>query len=511
MFVRKKKNKSGTTSVHLVSKVSGSYRLIKSFGASPNPNTIARLFRKAQDESSSVPPNQQALFSTVLPGDAAVENFLDGIANNNLRTIGPERIFGALFDRIGFCAIPHALFRHLVIARLAYPTSKRKTVDYLYRYQGIRTTEDAVYKFLDSLQKTYKAEAERIAFAYTRKVLHQISVVFYDMTTLYFEAEDEDDLRKIGFSKDGKFQQPQIMVGLLVGEGGFPIGYDVFEGNTFEGYTLLPVLQNIEKKYGLGKPVVVADAGLLSKINTQKLHEQGYGFILGARIKNETAAMQTTILAWAKEHRADGNTTSFLRPDGSRLVVSYADKRARKDAWNRDRGLKKLRTRVTNGRLTKEHITNRGYNKFLKLEGNATVSVDETRVRDDAAWDGLKGYLTNTGATENKIIERYQNLWHIEEAFRISKTDLRIRPIFHFKRRRIEAHLCIAFVAYTIWKELERLLKQSGVAMSPRRAGELTQTMYALEYVQPQSKKSCRRLLAMDAEQKILNDVIHKT
>ena len=145
------------------------------------------------------------------------------------------------------------MFRHLVIARLAYPTSKLKTVDYLRRYRGIVIHEDTIYRFLDTLNKEHKEKAEYIAYEHTRKTLGTISVVFYDMTTLYFDAEDEDDLRKIGFSKDGKFQNPQIMVGLLVGAGGYPIGYDIFEGNTFEGKTLLPVLEKIEKNTGSGK------------------------------------------------------------------------------------------------------------------------------------------------------------------------------------------------------------------------------------------------------------------
>jgi len=125
---------------------------------------------------------------------------------------------------------------------------------------------------------------ELITYNHTRKVLKTISVVFYDMTTLYFEAEDEDDLRKIGFSKDGKFQKPQIMLGLLVGEGGFPIGYDIFKGNTSEGKTLMPVLQAIQKKYQFGKPIVVADAALLSKDNLETLAEKNYTFIIGGRI-----------------------------------------------------------------------------------------------------------------------------------------------------------------------------------------------------------------------------------
>lgn len=491
-------------------KKNGVYRVLKTFGSSKDPNEI-ECFTSAADSFIESSPKQLPLFSIETPGTRTIKTFVDSLSNAQIRTKGPEIIFGTLFDRIGFNILPDELFRHITIARLAFPASKVKTADYLYRFQGQKIDINRIYRFFDTLQKNYKDTVERIAFEYTKKTLGQISVVFYDMTTLYFETEDEDDLRRIGFSKDGKFQQPQIMIGLLVGEDGLPIGYDIFEGNTFEGHTLIPALEKIERKYGFGKPVVIADAGLLSKSNVQKLQDAGYGFILGARIKNETAALQKSIFEWIQDHRLDGNMTSLIRHDKTRLIISYTDKRARKDLWNRERGLKKLRLRVASGRLTKDQITNRGYNKFLKLDGNVTVSVDEERVQSDAVWDGLKGYLTNTRITEKQVIEHYQHLWHIEEAFRISKTDLRVRPVFHYKRRRIEAHLCIAFVAYTIWKELERLLKRQKISISAKRAGELTQNMYEIAYSIPGDHNIRYKLLEMDADQKKLYQVIHET
>lgn len=497
-------------SVQIIIKKNGAYRVLKTFGSSSDSNEIER-FTRAANSFIERSPHQPHLLSIETPETRVIETFVDSLSNAQIRTKGPEIIFGTLFDRIGFNIVPDELFRHITIARLAFPTSKVKTADYLYRFQGQKIDINRIYRFLDTLQKNDKDTVERIAFEYTKKTLGSISVVFYDMTTLYFETEDEDDLRKIGFSKDGKFQQPQIMIGLLVGEGGLPIGYDIFEGNTFEGHTLIPVLEKIEKKYGFGKPVVIADAGLLSKSNVQKLQDAGYGFILGARIKNETAALQKSITGWIQSNRLDGETTSLIRHDKTRLIISYTDKRARKDLWNRERGLKKLRLRVASGRLTKDQITNRGYNKFLKLDGNVMVSVDEERVKNDAVWDGLKGYLTNTRSPEKEVIERYQHLWHIEEAFRISKTDLRVRPVFHYKRRRIEAHLCIAFVAYTIWKELERLLKRQKISMSAKRAGELTQNMYEIAYSIPGDHDVRYKLLEMDEDQKKLYQTIHET
>lgn len=483
--------------------------MVSTVGSSSHPNDIERLVRQAQAALYPAEAIQPPLFPTIRPDDAVVENFLEGVASSHIRTIGPERIFGALFDRIGFNAVPQELFRHLVVARLAYPVSKLKTVDYLYRYRGIQTHADTIYRFLDTLQAKHKATAERIAYAHTKKTLGLIAVVFYDMTTLYFEAEDEDDLRKRGWSKDGKNECPQILVGLLVGAGGYPIGYDIFEGNTFEGHTLINTLEKIGKKYDLDKPVVVADAAMLSKKNLADLSTHGYEYILGGRVKNEPEEVRKQILEQTKDAQ-NKSLFELVRKDGTRLIVSHSEKRARQDAYRRDKGLTKLRAAIQSGRLTKEHLNNRGYNRFLAMQGTVSVSINEERIVDDTQWDGLKGYVTNTALSSSQIIEHYGQLWQIEKAFRISKTDLRIRPLFHRLRRRIEAHLCIAFVAYAIWKELERLLKERGIQMSPTRAAELTHTMYEIEYTLPQSKQIKHKLLAMNGEQQILYGVVYE-
>ena len=509
MFVRKKKNKSGTVSVQVISKTRGTYRVVKSVGASDEPAAIERLVAEALAHIARN-KHQIRLFPELTKEAAAIAGFVRTLPNGAIRTIGPEHIFGTLFDRIGFNAIPEELFRHLVVARLAYPKSKLKTADYLKRYRGMDIDVNDIYRFLDALNATHKTTVEHIAFEHTKKTIQSIAVVFYDMTTLYFEAEEEDDFRKIGFSKDGKFQCPQIMIGLLVGEGGFPIGYDVFEGNTFEGHTLVKTLETIAAKYELGKPVVVADAAMLSKKNIEELKHHNYTFIVGGRIKNESEKLKADIIARANS-LSDAASFEVNREDGTRLIVTFSEKRKRKDARNRDKGIKKLRANVARGKLTKASITNRGYNKFLSLTGEVSVTIDDAKIAEDVRWDGLKGYVTNTKLSREKIVEHYGHLWQIEKAFRVSKSDLRVRPIFHRKRRRIEAHLCIAFVAYSVWKELELLLKKQGVDMTPTRAADLTHTMYAIEYPLPESTANDFVILQMEAEQQILADAVHKS
>lgn len=500
MFARRLKNRSGSISIQVVRKDRGKYRVIRTLGTSKDPAEIEHLWRQAQHFIHHPDSNQSTLFSMQTSHDQWVDSFMETLSNSSIRVIGPELIFGTLFDRIGLNQIPDELFRHLVITRLAYPTSKLKTVDYLYRYKGIEMSVNALYRCLDRLHHRYKERIEERVYQNTLKTLRSISVVFYDMTTLYFEAEDEDDLRKMGFSKDGKHQHPQIMLGLLVAQHGLPIGYDLFEGNTFEGHTLLPVLERIQEKYGFEKPIVIADAAMLSQSNVNYLEQAQYPYILGARMKNETEAIKQAILAKSKGIQ-EGEHFVLTREDQTRLIVSYSAKRAHRDATNRDKGVARLKKKILSGRLSKHSINNRGYNKFLQLQGKLTVSLDETRIEEDQKWDGLKGYLTNTQLEAQEVTQNYAHLWQIEKAFRISKTDLRIRPIYHYRKRRIEAHLCIAFAAYAIFKELELLLKDKGLEMSAKRAGELTHTMYQLNYALPDSGQEKSIILHMDSQQ----------
>ncbi len=264
MFIREKQNSSGSVSIQIISKDRGRYKVVKTIGCGAERHKIEELKKIARQEIERL-KNQPSLFQS--EADNLVEEVFSSLTNSQVRTIGPELIFGKIFDYIGFNIINEPLFRHLVIARLAYPLSKLKTTEYLYRFQGTVISTDKIYRFLDRLNSKYKEKVERISFAYTRSILtNDVSVVFYDMTTLYFEASDEDDLRKTGFSKDGKHSKPQIVIGLLVGLGGYAIGYDIFEGNTYEGHTLIPFLEKMQEKFDIKRPIVVADSGFCPMI-----------------------------------------------------------------------------------------------------------------------------------------------------------------------------------------------------------------------------------------------------
>ena len=503
VFIRKKKNKSGSVSVQIIAKTNGRYKVIKTIGSASTDQQVAALVFLGKQELSKIQA-QHGLF--IFENDTLIESFLTQLQNSQIRTVGPELIFGKIYDAIGFNLITEELFRHLVISRLAFPLSKLKTVDYLYRFQGTTLEISSVYRFLDKLNDKLKDQVEQISFKHTLKILQdKITIVFYDMTTLYFEASDEDDLRKAGFSKDGKHQNPQIFLGLLVGLGGYAIGYDIFEGNIYEGNTLIPTIEKITKKFDLKKPIIVADAGLLSRDNINALEETGYEYILGGRIKSESASVKKQIL---ENKLGDGQCLTITKSNTTKLIVSYSDKRAAKDGHNRKRGLQRLEKQIKTGKLTKTNINNRGYNKYLKIKSKVDVEIDYEKFNQDKNWDGLKGYVTNTKLTSEQIIESYKNLWHIEKAFRMSKTDLRVRPIFHRLRKRIEAHICISFTAYTIYKELERVLYQSKSTISLKQAAELTHNIYQLNVTLPESKQTRKILLKLDQNQTQLKKII---
>ena len=292
MFVRKKLNKSGSISVQVISKIRGKSKLIKTVGSSKDEKIVNELVCKAKEFINSYKGQQQFNFSDNV---SSIKSTFNKITKHI--EIGTELLLGEIYNNIGFNQLQDEIFKNLVFARLVYPVSKLKTSDYLTKYKGIDIPVQQIYRYLDKLYKEQKELIQQISYKHTLKILDgKISVVFYDVTTLYFQIDDEDEIRKRGFSKDGKHQNPQIVLGLLVSVDGYPLAYEIFEGNKFEGHTILPVIDRFKDKYDINKLIIVADSGLLSNQNITELQEKGYEFILGARIKNEKQDIKDKIL-----------------------------------------------------------------------------------------------------------------------------------------------------------------------------------------------------------------------
>ncbi len=498
MFVRKKPNKSGLISIQIIDKSSGKYVVRETVGSSEDSQEIEFLVKKGKNRILQLAGQVSLGFDK----DKELE-FVDAFMSclDSFYLVGPELLLGKLFDEIGFDVVHEELFRHLVITRLIYPVSKLRTVDYLFKYKGIEISVYSVYRYLDKLHREQMERIKEISLQHTLSLYDNVlSVVFYDVTTLYFEASKEDDLRVTGFSKDGKHQNPQIVLGLLVSAGGYPIDYHIFEGNKYEGDTLLPVVDHFSEKYSTQHLTVVADSGLLSKKNIELLKVRNYKYILGARIKNEPESIKKQILSLELKDKEYAE----VQKEQQRLIINFKEQRARKDSHNRRRGLERLENRVKSGKLNKTHINNKGFNKYLKIEGKVDILIDYKKFEEDAKWDGLKGFATNTDLPAKQVIEQYNELWTIEKTFRISKSDLKIRPIYHRLRRRIEAHICVSFAACKVYKELERQLKIKESPLSPEKAINIVKTIYKVSIQSPYSTAKHNRLVLKNQEQKDL-------
>lgn len=399
---------------------------------------------------------------------------------------GTQLLLNQVYDSIGFDRIPDEILRHLVIARVSQPRSKLATVDYLKSYYDEDIDLNRIYRYMDKLYNTQMELAQQISVEHTRKIFgDKIGLMFYDVTTLYFETSQTDALREPGFSKDGKTAESQVVLGLLVSEGGYPLSYSLFNGSQYEGFTMIPMIDDFKQRFTLGADfVVVADSGLMNKNNVALLQEAGYKYILGARIKNEGASVKQWILSLEKK---DKTSYEHKRQNGERLIVSYSEKRAKKEAYNRNRGIVRLRKAYKSGHITKQQVNKRGYNKFLEISKDIEVSISEEKIAEDCKWNGLKGYITNTDLDAERVIAQYHGLWVVERAFRISKGTLEMRPIFHFTERRIEAHICICFIAYKVYKELERLIGINKIDMGVDHVLDAAKTITTIRIKMPEN------------------------
>lgn len=503
MFVRRKKNRSGSISVVVVDKHGGKFKELHTVGIGNNEAEVAILCERGRVwikehlgimeldfEGADKKELELAMAESVLGN-------IDSILLN-----GAKLILDKVYDSVGFNQIKDETLRHLVVARLCQPMSKMATVEYLKSHFDEDINLSKIYRYLDKLYNTQQEIVQRISVEHTFSVLGgRVEMLFYDVTSLYFESFREDVLRSPGFSKDGKTSETQIILGLLVCENGYPLAYSIFNGAQYESYTMIPVIDDFKQRFGLSDFVVVADSGFMIGRNINLLRSGGYDFIIGARIKKQPKDIEEWIKSIPHE---DGRFHECTLANGDRLIVTYSSKRAEKDAFNRTRGVERLRKSFASGKITKDKINKRGYNKFLKIEDNVRVSICEDKIQEDALWDGMKGYVTNTKLPAQEVVSQYRGLWVVERAFRISKGNLETRPIFHFTERRIEAHVCLCFVAYKVYKELERLIYHLGLAMSVDTALKIAKTITTIRLRLPENDKILSRMMLLTPEHRSL-------
>ncbi len=460
-------------------------------------------------------------------------NLLDLIEEDRIIR-GIHDIYGKLYDELNFKsiiknhnnypALTKAL-KEITLSRVANPDSKRGSVDKLASNFGVHIDLKTVYRMMDKITDKQILKLNKLVLNQTKSLFdNKIDVIYFDATTLYFESfsEDEDNpedeneaIRKNGYSKDGKFNQPQVVLALLVTKQGLPIGYKAFSGNTFDGHTIIPALKEIEEEFKVDNIVYVADSGMFNKTNLKEFDKNpNMTYIVGAKIKNMSKDIKEQILDIDSYEKIDDNIKiKTIDYNGKKLLVTHSLQRAKKDKYEREKAIQRLKKRLENSKSVKSQLSNNGYKKYLQLEPNMTnskkstcdlsISLNEAKIKEDEKWDGLKGIITNNDTLSNEeLIYQYSNLWQVEESFRITKHDLKIRPIYHWKPSRVKAHLAISFMAYTLVRYLEYRVRLQYKKLSPEKIRQILLSVQTSIYydTKTHNKYSMPSLMSNDAK-----------
>jgi transposase len=492
MFIRTKPRPNGKISVQIVE----SYRradqvtqkIVRHVGQAVNDREVEELKRLAQTIIVEMENQRRPLLPIFEP-----EEFFapkpepleseDQVRIKNLReeqrlVEGPAEVFGKLYDDLGLGSALGAAkadrtwndaLKTLVVARLANPQSKLRTAALLEEDYAIRLPVEKIYRTLDRLFER-EDEVKALVAAATRSLFpERVEALFFDVTTLAFESVEADGLREFGYSKDGKFKETQVTLALVTTTSGLPLTYELFPGNMYEGHTLVRMIEELKREYEVERVLLVADRAMFNAENLGALDAAGMRYIVAARLRSLPKELKRSILSDADFKAAVvGEELHWVKEyarESRRLIVSYSGSRAKKDAADRARLVERLLKKVKGGKVRlSDVIPNRGTKKFLKVTGGQAV-VDEARIAADAGWDGLHGVITNEPEqTAGAVLERYRGLWRIEETFRLTKHDLKARPIYHWTEPRVRAHVLLCFVALAVAKQaLHRLsvLKQS--------------------------------------------------
>lgn len=440
--IRKTRTASGAVAIQVVRYVNRRVVMLKHVGSAHDQAGVDQLIAEAEAWYDGQPQG------TLFPEASKPSLVVDGTEFlGSLHTFAHD-VLSKLAEHCGFHALGDAMLIDLAIMRLAEPTSKLRSLQLLDQYFGIHHARRAFYRRLAQLADM-KEHAQEIAVRYAKDSLRDgLSVVLYDVTTLYFETFTADELRVPGFSKDNMPQQPQVVVGLLVTREGFPLGFEVFPGNTFEGKTMLPVLEAFVAKHGVSTPTVVADAAMLSEDLLKEIARRGMRYIVAARLANAPPALiDQACLALDQQ---DGRCIRLPSKHGQ-MVCSFSSKRYKKDKHAFDKALAKAELMVAKGEPGKRA-------KFVKAGAKDNHQLDQERIERARRLLGVKGYCTNIPVEEldnASVIARYHDLWHVEKAFRMAKSDLASRPVFHFDQTAIRVHLLICFIALAMARALE--------------------------------------------------------
>ena len=461
---RKVKTSSGKIAVQIVEYSNYKRKIVEHLGTAQSEQHLITLLGLADKRILEL--NAQAILFDCSPYAESRSKFSEQYQlGDHLHNLLYEEL-SYVYKNLGFDLINDPMLKDLAIARILKPASKASTVEILAKHFHIKHSLNSIYKQFKLLQR-HKPTVEKAVVLYAVENLHQnVSVLFYDVTTLYFETFTADELRQCGFSKDNKFNQPQIVVALIMTDIGFPVSYQLYNGKKFEGHTMLPSIDQFCKDNSISKMTVVADAAMISKDNVYLLKENGYKYIVGARLGNLKQSYLDLIYSANKQ--IDRQTFTIPTELG-RLIVSYSGNRYSKDLKELEKQCRKAEFLLRNpAKITSKNLLIQK-SKVNRYQLNTSLLEKRKKLL------GLKGYYTNTVLSSEEVIRHYSNLWKIEKNFRIFKNDMQVRPVFHWKPATIQSHLLVCFMALCISKLIE-LKTQISIQQYVNRMLEVTDT-----------------------------------
>jgi transposase len=389
---------------------------------------------------------------------------LDDIEEESRIVEGVHDIAGKMFDDMYAGLLDskrsQERLRDVVLSRLVYPCSKRGTQQKLTKHFDRHHDLNMIYQMMDKLFN-HIGKMKQMTFLKTQSLFpDKIDLLLFDVTTLYFESVEVDELRKFGYSKDHRFNTTQVVLALATNQDGLPVGYELFEGNQAEVTTLIAAIESWEKLFNIESVCFVGDRAMFTKKNMDLLKLHQYQYIIAAKLKKLPLKLQEKIFEEGYYRPAilnkDFAWIGEFEYEQERLIVSYKSKRALKDRHDRQRVLDKVKKRIGKKANPNNLITNQGVKQFVTRDENAAISLDENKISAAEEWDGLHGIITNIREdSPQSLISRYARLWVIEESFRINKHTLEMRPIFHRVPPRIHAHVAICYMTFSILRHLE--------------------------------------------------------
>jgi len=448
-FIRKVKTKSGATAVQIAYKQKGKITKIIHIGSAHTDEELRILLDLAHKQLQE---NQLELFPEPL---------------SSLR-VGIKSSFSTLLfetlkqqsDKPGFTKLADEIFELLCIARIVEPTSKLDSLRVLADLGVSHLDRNKLYRSLVKASTlNYRKQISQACFDHVKK--HGLCLLLYDVTTLFFQVDEADGYRKPGLSKKRRLE-PQIIIGLLVDKNGFPLGLHSFEGNKAETKTLLPVIEAFQAQHKLSNVTIVADAAMLSATNLEALTKAGYTYIVGSRLYKVPYA----IAEYQKNGELSDQQIVTMHQDDYRVIYQYRAKRAALDLRNIEKQVSKA-MKAINGQIPASRL------KFVSVS-QKSKQLNQKLIDKARALAGI----TNLDIPDEEVIAYYHQLFQIEATFRMAKSDLRARPIYHRKRDSIEAHLTIVLAALAISRRIEHQtgisIKQFVKLLRPIRSGIVT-------------------------------------